>query len=148
METNGATEPHEGYRFEDLAVGMTARFARVIGDDAVRQFAEISGDDNPLHLDDDYAAGTFFKGRVAHGMCTAALISTVLGTRLPGPGCVYLSQNLRFMAPVRPGDEVVATATVSDLMPEKNRAKFQTVCTVGDRVVVDGEALIQVPSRN
>ena len=100
-------EARSGYFFEDLAIGMSAEFRRVIGDEEMRLFADLTGDDNPLHFDDDFAEQSRFGGRIVHGMCTAALISTVIGTRLPGPGCIYLSQTLRFTAPVRPGDEVV-----------------------------------------
>ena len=91
-----------GYYFEDLAIGMSADFRRVIGDEEMRLFADLTGDTNPLHFDDDFAERSRFGGRIVHGMCTAALISTVIGTRLPGPGCIYLSQTLRFTAPVRP----------------------------------------------
>ena len=104
-----------GYFFEDLEIGMSADFRRVIGEDEMRLFADLTGDDNPLHFDDDFAEQSRFGGRIVHGMCTAALISTVIGTRMPGPGCIYLSQSLRFTAPVRPGDEVVARAGVDPL---------------------------------
>lgn len=135
------------YCFEDLREGMSAEYRRVITQSDVEEFARISGDINPLHLDKGYASKTFFKGRVVHGMCTASLISTVLGTRMPGPGCVYISQSLRFRAPVRAGDEVVARATVRRLQPEKNRVTFATDCIVDGKVVLEGEAVIQVPSR-
>ena len=133
--------------FEDLREGMSAEYRRVVTQRDVELFAQVSGDDNPLHLDADYAAGTVFKGRIAHGLLTASYISTVIGTRMPGPGCIYVSQNFRFKAPVRAGDEVVARATVTELHPDKCRATFRTTCSVGERIVLDGEALIQVPSR-
>ena len=110
-------------------------------------FAGVSGDTNPIHLNDQYAAATPFKTRIAHGMLTASFISTVLGTKLPGPGCIYISQTLKFLAPVRAGDTVQARVTVSELVPKKRRASLKTVCTVDDKVVVDGEALMLVPSR-
>ena len=141
----GGAQP--GYFFEDLAIGMSAEFRRVISEEAMRLFADLTGDTNPLHFDDDFAERSLFKGRVVHGMCTAAFISTVIGTRLPGPGCVYLSQSLRFSAPVRPGDEVVARAVVDKLIPERRRVEFETTCSVGERTVLSGRALTLVPSR-
>lgn len=140
----GSAQP--GYYFEDLTLGMSAEFRRVISDEAMRLFADLTGDTNPLHFDDDFAERSLFKGRVVHGMCTAAFISTVIGTRMPGPGCVYLSQSLRFTAPVRPGDEVVARAVVDRLIPERFRVEFETTCHVGDRLVLSGRALTLVPS--
>jgi len=137
-----------GYFFEDLEIGMSAEFGRVIGEDEMRLFADLTGDDNPLHFDDDFAEQSRFGGRIVHGMCTAALISTVIGTRMPGPGCIYLSQTLRFTAPVRPGDEVVARAVVDRLSPERRRVEFETTCSVGDQIVLSGRALAQVPSRD
>jgi len=133
--------------FEDLREGMSAEYRRTVTQRDVELFAQVSGDNNPLHLDESYAKGTMFKGRIAHGMLTASYISTVIGTRMPGPGCIYLGQSFRFKAPVRAGDEVVAKVTVTELQPEKCRATFRTTCSVGERVVLDGEALIQVPSR-
>ena len=136
-----------GYFYEDLAIGMSADFRRVIGDEEMRLFADLTGDTNPLHFDDYFAERSRFGGRIVHGMCTAALISTVIGTRLPGPGCIYLSQTLRFTAPVRPGDEIVARAVVDRLIPERRRVEFETTCSVGDQIVLAGRALAQVPSR-
>ena len=114
---------------------MSADFRRVIGDEEMRLFADLTGDTNPLHFDDDFAERSRFGGRIVHGMCTAALISTVIGTRMPGPGCIYLSQTLRFTAPVRPGDEIVARAVVDRLIPERRRVEFETTCSVGDQIV-------------
>ena len=146
MTTNG-NGTAKGYFFEDLAVGMEASLAKKITNDDVLAFAELSGDTNPVHLDDAYAAGTMFKQRIAHGFLTASLFSAVLGTKLPGPGAVYLSQNLKFRAPVVIGDEVVATAKVTSLDSEKGRAVFATQATVNGKSVLDGEALIMVPRR-
>ena len=115
MTTNG----NKGYFFEDLAVGMEASYAKTITNDDVLAFAELSGDKNPVHLDDAYAAGTMFKQRIAHGFLTASLFSTVLGTKLPGPGCIYLSQSLKFRAPVMIGDEVVATGRSRASIPKR-----------------------------
>ena len=135
------------YCFEDLEVGMRGEYRRRISQADVEHFAEVSGDVNPLHLDAAFAGRTMFEGRIVHGMYTAAMISTVIGTRLPGPGCVYMSQDLRFLAPVRPGDEVVASATVVELFHGEHRARLETLCQVGEREVVRGEALILVPTR-
>lgn len=137
----------DGLYFEDLEVGMSASYGKTITDADVVMFAGVSGDTNPLHLNDDYAAQSQFGGRIAHGMLSASFISTIFGTKLPGPGCIYMSQNLRFKAPVKVGDTVIARVTVSELMPEKKRAKFLTQCHVGDTLVVDGDALIMAPSR-
>jgi 3-hydroxybutyryl-CoA dehydratase len=143
---NGAEELH-GLFFEDLAVGQTAVIARTITDADIVLFAGISGDPNPVHINEEFAAGTMFSGRIAHGMLTASFISTVIGTRLPGPGCIYLSQSLRFKAPVRVGDTIWARATVTELFPEKRRAALSTTVTVRDKVVLQGEALVMVPLR-
>ena len=136
-----------GYYFEDLEEGMTDVFAKTITDADIMGFAGVSGDTNPLHLNHEFASGTIFKGRIAHGMLTASLISTVIGTKLPGPGCIYVSQNLRFKAPVRTGDTVTATCMVTKLIPEKRLIELSTVCTVADKPVVEGDATILVPSR-
>ena len=133
--------------FEDLEVGMRGEYRRRISQADVEHFAEVSGDVNPLHLDAAFAERTMFKGPIVHGMYTAAMISTVIGTRLPGPGCIYMSQNLRFLAPVRVGEEVIASATVVELIHGKHRARLETLCQVGDIEVVRGEALILVPTR-
>ncbi|MSP67024.1 MAG: MaoC family dehydratase [Alphaproteobacteria bacterium] len=136
-----------GYRFDELEVGMAAAVTRTISDSEILIFAGMLGDVNPLHLDEDFAATTVFGGRIAHGMLYASLISTVIGTRLPGPGCVYVSQEIRFKAPVRVGDAVTATVTVAELYPEKARTRLLTLCRVGNRTVIDGQAVIQVPER-
>jgi len=136
-----------GYALEDLSVGMTARLARTVTDTDLVLFAGVSGDTNPVHLNEVYATGTPFGGRIAHGMLAASFISAVLGTKLPGPGCIYVSQSLRFKAPVRPGDTVEARVTVTDIVAEKRRIAVRTVCMVGDTVVLDGEAVVMVPSR-
>jgi 3-hydroxybutyryl-CoA dehydratase len=141
-----AEEMH-GYYLEDLSVGMSAVFGKTITEADIQTFAGVSGDTNPLHLHDDFARSTMFKGRIAHGMLSASFISTVVGTKLPGPGAVYVSQTLNFRAPVRVGDCVTARATVREIVSEKRRVKFETVCTVGDKVVLDGEATILVFNR-
>jgi 3-hydroxybutyryl-CoA dehydratase len=137
-----------GYYLEDLKVGMTACYAKTVTEADVVLFAGISGDTNPVHLNEEFARETLFQGRIAHGMLSASFISTVLGTKLPGPGCIYVSQNLKFRAPVRCGDTVSATATIADIVPEKKRVIMQTVCSVGDKVVLEGEAVVLVAARS
>ena len=134
------------YALEDLAVGMTASYRHTITDADVRTFADLTGDHNPLHLDEDFARTTRFKGRVAHGMLTASYFSTALAI-MPGPGTVYLSQSLAFKAPVRIGDTVEARVTVSEIIHDRGRVVLKTQCLVGDTVVVDGEAMALVPKR-
>src|SRR4051812_45958254 len=131
--------------FEDLTVGMSESFSKVVSSSDVVGFAELTGDRNPIHLAQHFAAKTPFKTRIAHGLYTASLISAVLGTRLPGPGAIYISQTLNFRAPVKIGDTVVVTVTVADLMAEKSRARLSCVCTVESEIVLDGEALVKVP---
>lgn len=138
----------EGYCVEDLTVGMTAAFSKTITEADIVLYAGISGDTNPVHINQEYASGTMFQGRIAHGMLTAGLISAVLGTRLPGPGCIYMSQTLKFKAPVRSGDTVTARATVTQVIPEKKRCVISTVCTVAGTPVLEGEAMLMVPSRS
>ncbi len=137
-----------GYYFEDLSVGMTASYAKTITETDIVLFAVISGDFNPVHLNEEFAIETMFEGRIAHGMLTASFISTVLGTKLPGPGCIYLRQDLRFLAPVRPGDTVHSQITITDVNAEKKRVYAHTVCRVGDTSVVEGEATLFVPNRS
>lgn len=137
----------DGYFIEDLEPGMSAVFAKTVTEADITLFAGVTGDMNPVHLNDEYAATTVFKQRVAHGMLSAGFISAVLGTRLPGPGCIYLSQSLKFKAPVRIGDTVRARATIKEVMRARKRVSVETVCTVGDTVVVEGEALLLAPSR-
>jgi 3-hydroxybutyryl-CoA dehydratase len=138
---------HHGRFIEDLEVGMSEEFVKIVSGSDIELFADVSGDTNPLHLDEDYAATTMFRTRIAHGMLTASYISTILGTRLPGPGCIYLSQSIRFKAPVRPGDEVTARAVLCELDRPRRRATFTCECLVGDVLVLDGVAEVLVPSR-
>ena len=132
---------------EDLQVGQSASYERTINDADVREFALMSGDFNPVHLDEAYAQTTRFKGRIVHGMLPVTFISTVLGTRLPGAGAIFMGASFRFKAPVRIGDTVVATCTVKEINAPKGRVSFDCICAVGDTVVVEGEALVKVPSR-
>jgi len=135
----------KGLSFEDLQIGMEASFAKTVTESDIANFAGVSGDFNPVHVNEEFASTTRFKGRIAHGMLTAAFISTVLGTKLPGPGAIYVSQNLKFKAPVHIGDTVTASVQVIALNPEKHFATFRTLCTVKGEVVVDGEAVLLVP---
>ena len=139
--------PVTGYRLEDLSVGMTAAYEHVVTEKDVIRFAEISGDHNPVHLDEAFARSTRFKGRIVHGMLSASFLSTTIASRLPGPGTIYLTQNLSFRAPVRIGDKVEARVTVTDIIREKARVVLKTVCRVGETVVIDGDALVMVPAR-
>ena len=144
--TNPADNLH-GYYFEELEVGMTDVFAKTVTETDIVMFAGISGDTNPVHLNEDFASGTMFKGRIAHGILSASFISTVIGTKLPGPGCIYVSQNLKFKAPVKAGDTVEAHCTITELNADKKFVTLKTQCLVAGKVVVDGEAMIMVPSR-
>ena len=133
--------------FEDMKVGMTAAVSKVLDDAAVRAFATLSGDVNPAHLDDDYAATTRFGRRIAHGMLTASLLSTVIGTRLPGKGTIYLSQSLRFRRPVFVGDEVTAEVEVTAIDEQRQRVTLACRCIANGKEVLSGEALVMPPSR-
>jgi 3-hydroxybutyryl-CoA dehydratase len=139
--------PQNGYDIEDISVGMSADVGKTITDADIVLFAGVSSDVNAVHMDDEYARTTAFGGRIAHGMLTASLLSSVLGNRLPGPGVIYMSQSLRFRAPVRPGDTVHARVTVKEVIADKCRVVLDTVCTVGDKVVIDGEAMVMATSR-
>ena len=136
-----------GLYFEDLDVGMTGSFEKQITCADIIGFASITGDTNPVHLNEEFAYETTFKGCIAHGMLTASFISTVIGTKMPGPGCIYVSQTLQFKAPVRIGETVKASCTVTKLILKKQFAEMSTVCTVGAKTVVDGSATILVPTR-
>lgn len=137
----------DGYFFEDLSVGQSASFGKTITEADILLFAGVSGDTNPVHINAEIAAASMFKERIAHGMLSASLISTVLGTRLPGAGTIYLGQNLKFRAPVKIGETVTATVTVTALDAAKKRVTLSTVCTVAGKPVIDGEATVMVPSR-
>jgi 3-hydroxybutyryl-CoA dehydratase len=143
----GAMTDQQGYFIEDLTVGMAEEVSNVVTEAMIEQFAAVSGDDNPIHLDEAYAASTQFKGRIAHGMLGASFISAVIGTSLPGPGAIYMSQNLKFRAPVRIGDVVVTRAEISEINLEKKRVTLRTICAVNGKAVIEGEALVMVPSR-
>ena len=132
---------------EELSPGQCAESSKTVTQADIVAFAEISGDHNPVHLDAAFAATTPFKGLIAHGMLSASFISAILGTQLPGEGTIYLGQNLKFLAPVRPGDAVRTVITVQEIVPEKRRVVCQTACYVGTTQVIDGTATLLVPSR-
>lgn len=136
-----------GYFYEELETGMSATFSKTVTEADIAAFAGFSGDFNPVHIDEEYARTTMFKGRIAHGMLSAAFISTVFGMRMPGPGCIYVSQALKFKAPVRIGETVTARVEVVGTVPEKKFVTFKTTCSVAGKIVVDGEATLMVPSK-
>ena len=131
----------KGKTIHELEVGQAASFTKTITETDVYNYAGVTGDFNPAHINESFAKNTMFKGRIAHGMLAAGLISTVLGTKLPGPGCIYVSQDLKFTAPVRFGDTITARAEVEKVNVEKNRVELKTVCTnQKDEVVLKGKA--------
>ncbi len=138
----------KGLCLEDLSVGQSAEIDRTVSEADIQAFADVSGDHNPVHLDEDYAATTPFKTRIAHGMLSAGYISAVLGTRLPGPGAIYISQTMRFRRPVRIGDIVRTRVTVSAIDPARARVTLATVCEVAGKAVLEGEAVVMVPRRD
>ena len=135
----------DSYKIEEITPGMSASVTRVVSEDDVRRFADVSGDHNPIHLDEDYARGTRFGRRIAHGLFGASLFSGLFGTRLPGRGCVYAAQNLKFRRPVHIGDTLVATVTVLSVDVPKKRVLFSTTCTVEGKEVILGDAEIFIP---
>lgn len=140
-------EQPTGYTIEDLEVGMSGSYERTVTADDIQKFGEVTGDFNPVHFDEEYASKTLFRGRIAHGLLSAGYISTVLGTKLPGAGAIFMSATIRFKAPVRIGDTVISVCTVREIIPAKRRVIFDCVCKVGDTVVIDAEAMLMVPSR-
>lgn len=135
-----------GYDIEDLEVGMTATFSKTITEADIILFAGASGDNNAIHINENFAKTTQFKGRIAHGFLTASTISAAIANRLPGPGTIYMSQQMSFVGPVRPGDTVDAVVTVKELNREKSRVILETICSVEGAVVVNGEALVKTTS--
>ena len=126
--------------FEDLSLGMTETLRKTVNSSDVVGFAEVTGDRNPIHLSEHFAAKTPFGTRIAHGLYTASLISAVLGTRLPGPGAIYISQTLNFRAPVKIGDTVEVSVAVAELMPKKFRARLACTCSVEGETVLPSKA--------
>jgi 3-hydroxybutyryl-CoA dehydratase len=143
-----ADEATQGYAIDALKPGMSAIYERTVTVADIEAFAAVSGDHNPVHLDDAYAKTTIFKGRIAHGMLGASFISTAIASKLPGPGSIYLAQSLSFKAPVRPGDKVETVITVSEVIADKKRVVLKTQCRVGATVVIDGEATVLVPAKS
>jgi 3-hydroxybutyryl-CoA dehydratase len=137
-----------GLCLEDLSVGQSAEKVHTVTEADIAAFAAVSGDTNPLHLDEAYAATTTFKGRIAHGMLGASYISAILGNDLPGPGSVYLNQSLRFRRPIRIGDVVTARVSVVAIDAEKARVTLETLCLVDDKAAIDGEAVVMVERRS
>ena len=135
-----------GHDVEDMHVGMTATFAKTITEADIVLFAGASGDNNAMHINEEFAATTPFKGRIAHGMLSASVISAAIANKLPGPGTIYMKQSLEFRAPVRAGDTVHATVTVREMYEEKKRVRLETICTVRGTVVITGEALVKATS--
>lgn len=132
---------------DELTLGMERTLEKTITMREIEMFAELSTDHNPVHLDEEYAKETMFKGRIAHGMLSASLISAIIGEQLPGHGTIYMKQNLTFTAPVRPDDTVIALVKVVDINLEKRRVTLECQCRVGDTVVLKGEALVLAPKR-
>jgi len=137
-----------GKIIDQMQVGDAAEFAKTVSENDVYQYAGITGDFNPAHINEQYAAGTFFKTRIAHGMLTAGFISTILGNQLPGPGAIYVKQELSFLAPVRIGDTITARAEVTEVITEKNRVVLRTSCSNQDgTIVIDGQAIMSPPKK-
>ena len=135
------------YYIEDLKPGMSESFTKTVTERDIELFGEVSGDVNPVHFDEEFAKGTIFKGRIAHGVLSSSYISTVLGMKMPGPGTIFMSLTTRFKAPVRIGDTVTATCTVREVVADKRRVLFDCLCKVGEVTVVDCEALVMAPAR-
>jgi len=134
-----------GFTIDQMQVGMTRSYAKTLTETDIVLFAAASGDINSVHLNQEYAEKTPFGGRIAHGILTAGVISACIANKLPGVGTVYLAQNLKFKAPVRPGDTVTAIVTVKSLDPAKNRVVLDTICQVGGKTVLEGEAVVLAP---
>src|SRR6201985_805114 len=135
------------YYIDDLKPGLSESFSKVVTEEDIQKFGEVSGDMNPVHFDEEYARKTIFRGRIAHGMIALSYISKVLGMQIPGPGTIFMGATTRFKAPVRIGDTVVTTCTVREVNEEKRRVIFDCVCKVGETTVVEGEAMVMAPAR-
>ena len=146
MNSNVSQKPQK-YYIEDIEVGQKVKFFKTFRQEDVEKFSEISGDNNPVHLDVNYASKTIFKKRVVHGFLTASLISAAIGTKLPGPGSIYLNQSLKFLAPVFPDEEVIVELTIKNINLEKRRVIIDTTCICNNKEVLVGEAEILVESK-
>lgn len=135
-----------GKTIDELNVGDSAEFSKTVSESDIYLYAGLTGDLNPAHINEEYARKTFFKSRIAHGMLTAGFISAVLGNKLPGPGTIYLRQELRFLAPVHIGDTITGRVEVLEIKVEKNRVKFKTICiNQRGKTILDGEAVVSPP---
>ncbi len=141
------TDELRGYAIDELEVGMSGSYTRTVTEADLVLFAGLSGDNNPVHINEEFASSTFAKGRIAHGLFLGGLISCVIGTRMPGPGAIYLGQDLRFQAPVRIGDTVKAVAAVREVDEERRRATLDTECYVRARTVVSGQAEVMLAAQ-
>ena len=130
---------------EEIEIGMEVSYSQTITDSDVKDFAGISGDRNPVHMDEEYASNSRYKKRIAHGLMSASYFSALFGTKIPGEGCVYVSQSLQFKRPVYLGDTVTATVIVKEVNLDKKRVFFRTICKVKNKIVIDGEAELFVP---
>jgi len=142
----GRSEEPARYYIEELRPGMSESYSRTVSEEDIQKFGEVSGDFNPVHFDEGYAKKTIFRGRIAHGLLTASYISTVLGTKLPGAGSIFMGATIRFKAPVRVGDIVTAICTVREVIAEKKRVICDCICKVGENAVIEAEATLFVPS--
>ena len=132
-------------KYEDIKIGQHAEYVRTVTSEDIEMFGQVSGDYNPLHFNEDWAKTTMFKGRIAHGILTATYVSTVIGMKLPGPGTIYISQNMKFRRPVRIGDTITARVEVINRNNEKEFLTLKTVCiNQEDKVVLDGEAVVML----
>jgi len=138
--------PRGTITIEEIEMGMVRHLRKVVTDEDIKMFAQVSTDHNPVHLDDEYARDTIFEGRIAHGMLTAGLISAVIGEQLPGHGTIYMGQSLKFLAPVRPGDTVLAEVEVIGIEHSKRRVQLDCRCMVNGKKVLVGEATVLAPS--
>ena len=129
----------------EIKIGMSESYSQTISEADVKAYAGISGDRNPVHMDDEYAEKSRYKKRIAHGMISSSFFSALFGTKLPGPGCVYVHQSLNFKRPVYIGDTVTAIITVTKIDEIKNRVYFDTVCKVKNKIVIDGKAELYIP---
>jgi 3-hydroxybutyryl-CoA dehydratase len=135
-----------GMAIDEICVGMSVSYSQTITDADIKSFAGISGDNNPVHMNEEYAAESRFGKRIAHGLISASFFSALFGTRIPGPGCVYVSQLLNFKRPVYIGDTVTASVTVTNIDKGKHRVFFDTVCKVKGKTVIDGKAELFIPA--
>jgi len=134
-----------GDNIDSFQTGMTETYTQTITDADIRSFAAVSGDNNPVHLSEEFARESRFGKRVSHGLLSASFFSAIFGTKLPGSGCIYVSQSLKFLAPVYINDTVIATVTIKAIDKKKRRIIFDTFCSVNDSIVISGEAEIYIP---